>query len=124
MDFCNLSVTARLTRDPEVKDFKSGSVVKFSVAYNYGTGDKKRVSYLDCESWQEKQIEIIQKYLKKGSRVTLNGRLEQDTWEKDGVKNSKHVLKVSDVYFVDTKKEDDGGKKVDTDSVTGSDAPF
>ena len=130
MDFCNLSVTARLTRDPEVKSFKSGTVAKFGVAYNYGVGEKRKVSYLDCESWDEKKVEFIQKYLKKGSRVTLNGRLDQDNWEKDGVKQSKHVLKVDGIYFADSLKTEENaqavksGKKVKDDTETGSDAPF
>lgn len=128
MDFCNLSVTARLTRDPEIKVFGSGSVAKFGVAYNFGYGDKKRVSYLDCESWDEKRIEFIQKFLKKGSRVTLNGRLEQDTWERDGVKQSKHILKIDGVYFADSLKSNDnetGQTKTKKEQTTETeDIPF
>lgn len=121
MDFCNLSLTGRLTRDPEVKVFSGKSVVKFAVAYNYGIGDKRRVSYLDCESWEDKKVEFIQKYLKTGSRVTLNGRLEQDNWEnKEGQKQSKHFMKVSDVYFADSLP-----KKENSEAVSESpDAPF
>lgn len=124
MDFNAFSLTGRLTRDPEVRAFSNGTVVKFAIANNYGIGEKRRVSYFDCESWEPKKIEFVQKYLKTGSRVTLTGRLEQNVWEnKEGQKQSTYLLKVTDVYFADAAPA--GQKKEDTETVSGnSDAPF
>jgi single-strand DNA-binding protein len=88
-----------LTRDPELRFTKSGTpVANFSVASNRSWFDeatrerKEQVTFIDVECWKG-LAENLRDSAKKGTRVTVDGRLEQRTWEtEDGQKRSKHVV--------------------------------
>lgn len=93
-----ITVTGNLTGDPEVKFFDSGTAkASFSIADNrYWTdnGEKKeQVSFYDVHAWRY-LAEDVGRVLSKGARVTITGRLEQQTWnDKDtGDKRSKTVI--------------------------------
>lgn len=97
----------RLTRDPETRSLKSGtSVVSFGLAVNrtytrQETNEKvEETCFLDCEAWG-RQGETIARYMKKGRQIFLEGRLKLDTWEKEGVKNSKIRVVVEGFQFID-----------------------
>lgn len=92
----NVEIVGRCTDDPELRFTTGGkAVVKFSVAENrkIGDGQEDRVSYFECEAW-DKFAENIAATLKKGMRVIVTGRLEQQRWEKDGVNRSKIIVVV------------------------------
>ena len=62
-DLATITMTGRLTRDPETTQANKYSVVKFAIAVN---GFKKEdVSFFDCEAWG-KVSEIVQQYCAKG----------------------------------------------------------
>ncbi len=94
----------RLTRDPEYKQLQNTEVANFSLAvsesYKDKDGNKKEeVSFIDCEVWG-KRAGVINQYTKKGNELQIEGRLRQDTWESDGQKRSKLVVKVDDFNFI------------------------
>ncbi len=98
-------LTGNITRDPELKYVPSGkAVVNFSIAVNMKLKDREETSFINIEAW-EKQAEIVEKYLKKGSEVGVQGRLKQRTWEKDGQKRSV-VEVVAERIHLGRKKED------------------
>lgn len=66
----------RLTKAPEVKVAKSKKITVFSLAINEG----EKTTFVDCETW-EKTAEIAEKYLEKGHRVLIEGKLRIDTYE-------------------------------------------
>ena len=83
-----------LTRDPELRYLPSGQpVTSFSIAmnrvYNSQTGEKKEeVSYVRVVVWA-RLAEICNEYLKKGSPVFVEGRMQSRSWEgQDGTKRS------------------------------------
>lgn len=97
----------RLTRDPESRSLKSGtSVVSFGLAVNrtytrQETNERvEETCFLDCEAWG-RQGETIARYMKKGRQIFLEGRLKLDSWEKDGVKQSKIRVVVEGFQFID-----------------------
>jgi single-strand DNA-binding protein len=114
-----VSLLGNLTRDPELKELKTGNkVVKFSVAVN-GRPYKKNgetvrdVTYLECEAW-EGGAEMINKHFQKGKGIIVHGELRQDRWEtEDGQKRNRHFLRVIDFDFVPGSKRDeqDGGEE-------------
>jgi single-strand DNA-binding protein len=97
-------VYGNLTRDPEMKALPSGmQVCSFSVATNrsYNDRDGKRqeaVEYHNVTSFG-KQAEVIAKYLTKGSPVYVEGRLQTNSWEKDGVKQYRTEIIVDKFEF-------------------------
>lgn len=96
----NVMLMGRLTRDAELKTTNNGkSVTEFSLAVDKGNDG---ASFFDVVAW-EKTAEIINQYTNKGSRVLVQGRLDQQTWEKDGQKRSKVVVIAFDVTLLDSK---------------------
>ena len=72
-------LTGRLTKDPEAR----GSVVNFAIAVD--RHDKNNSTDFPRITVFGKQGENCMKYLKKGSIVGINGRLQTGSYEKDGI---------------------------------------
>lgn len=85
-----------LTRDPEVKYLpKGGPVAEFGLAinrsYTLDNGERREeTTFVDIVMYN-KLAEIVEKYLKKGRSVYVEGRLKLDTWDdkQTGQKRSK-----------------------------------
>jgi len=95
-----------LTRDPELRQTPSGQqVASFAVATNRtwmdGSGERKEaVEYHEIVAWG-KLGELAAQYLAKGRKVMVVGRLQTQSWEKDGVKRQRTEIVASDVNFLD-----------------------
>lgn len=95
-----------LTRDPELRYIPSGQAVcSFSVAVNRTymsqSGEKKEeVSFIRVVVWA-KRAEVCNEYLKKGSPVFIEGRLQSRSWEaQDGTKRSTIEVIAQNVQFL------------------------
>jgi len=103
--FNKVILIGNLTRDPELKSFQSGgSVCNFTLAVNREwknqQGDKqKEVGFFDCKAFG-KTGDLIAQYLEKGRPVLVEGRLTQETWEKDGQKRSAVRVVVERTSFL------------------------
>jgi single-strand DNA-binding protein len=100
-----------LTRDIELKYLPSGSAIaKGAIAtshkYKTQTGEQKdEVCFLDFTVFG-KGGEILNQYVRKGSKVMLEGRLAFEQWQaQDGSNRSRHALIVSEFKFLDTKAD-------------------
>lgn len=60
--------------------------------------------YFDVTLWG-KIAETLKPYLTKGKQIAVTGRLKQDRWEKDGVKNSKVSIVAQDVQLLGGRSE-------------------
>jgi len=99
--------SGRLTRDIELQYTSTGKAIgKGAIAVNRKQGDTEKTLFLDFDVW-EKAAEILTEHTKKGSNLLLKGRLDMDTWEKDGKKGSKIYLVVEDFQFLDKKEKDE-----------------
>jgi single-strand DNA-binding protein len=99
-------VMGNLTRDPELRATPSGQqVASFAVATNRTWMDqsgerKEAVEYHEIVAWG-KLGELAAQYLSKGRKVMVIGRLQTQSWEKDGVKRSRTEIVASDINFLD-----------------------
>lgn len=88
------TISGNLTRDAELRQTASGtSVLNFSVAVNERRPDGNGgwtdyPNYINCIVFG-KRAESLSRFLGKGTKVAVQGRLHQSSWEKDGVKRSK-----------------------------------
>lgn len=79
-------VLGNLTRDPELRQTPSGQAVcSFGIAtnrfYTDSTGQKqKQAEFHNIVAWG-RQAEIVGQYLKKGSSVLVEGRLQTRNWQ-------------------------------------------
>lgn len=87
-----VQLIGNLGGDPEIRSLESGAkVANFSVATSDSwkdktTGEKKeRTEWHRCVVWNEGLVGVIEKYLKKGSKVYVEGELQTRKWEKDGI---------------------------------------
>ncbi|MBW0155769.1 MAG: single-stranded DNA-binding protein [Candidatus Methylopumilus sp.] len=102
----SIVLAGNVVADPESRSTQTGkAIATFRLAVNNPINDKD-VVYIDVDTW-EKQADFVTTYVKKGSAVSVVGRLKQDSWEKDGKKQSKILVVADRVNFV-------GGKKKDT----------
>jgi len=97
-------VYGNLTRDPELKALPSGmNVCSMSIATNrvYNDRDGKRQEATDYHNVVVfgKQAENSAKYLTKGNGVYVEGRLQTQSWEKDGQKQYRTEIVADRVQF-------------------------
>lgn len=116
----------RLCNDPELKQNEKYTQCKFTLAVNR---IKEGTDFINCIAWN-KQAEAISKYLKKGSQVAIEGRIQTGSYEgKNGKVYTTDVI-VQNLNFIGTKeKEDDifkGKSSVKTDEIelAEEDYPF
>ena len=82
----------RLGKDPEVKHLDGGATVaSFSLATSekYTAKNGEKVEFTDWHNivvWN-KLAEIVEKYVKRGMMVYIEGKLKTRSWEKDGQKH-------------------------------------
>lgn len=117
-------IMGNLTRDPELKYLPSGSAVcNFSIAVNdkYKGGDGKmveKVHYFNVAAFG-KTAENCGEYLSKGRKVLIQGKLEQQRWEKDGKNHSAVKINTMIVNFLDGKGGNKGGSRPSDDEEVG-----
>jgi single-strand DNA-binding protein len=106
-DLNKVTILGRLGGDPELRHTQAGrQVANFSCAtnnrYTNAAGDK-----VDDVSWHRvvvwgKVADVAAKYLKKGSRVYLEGRLQYRKWtDNEGVDRQACEVVAEDLIFLD-----------------------
>lgn len=86
MDLNKVMIIGRLTRDPEIRTTPNGAnVAAFSVATGFTWTDqsgqkKEQTEFHNVVAWR-KLADIIGQYLKKGSQVYIEGRLQTRSWD-------------------------------------------
>lgn len=109
MNLNKAMVIGNLTRDPELRNTPSGqSVVSFAVATNLVWTDQsgqqqKKTEFHNIIAWR-KLAEICAKYLHKGSKVFIEGRLQTTDWTgQDGVKRYRTEIVTENMIMLDGK---------------------
>lgn len=107
MNLNKAMIIGNLTRDPEVRTTPQGaSVSSFSVAtnmvWNDANGQKQeKVEYHNVVAWR-KLADICAQYLRKGSKVYIEGRLQTRDWEgQDGVKRYRTEIVADNMIMLD-----------------------
>ncbi len=101
-----------LGKDPEIQTFEGGkSLAKFSIAttetYKDKTGARQeKTEWHNIVLWGV-QAEIAQKYLRKGSLVYLEGKINTREYEKDGTK--KYFTEIVGESFTMLDRKEGGG---------------
>jgi single-strand DNA-binding protein len=120
--FHTLIIVGNVGRDPEMRYTPSGqAVTSFSVASNrkYTSSNGEQVNetiWFRVSAWG-KQAEVCNQFLKKGSRVLIEGRLTPDRatggprlWQKqDGTSAASFEVTAQTVRFLTTRAESEGG---------------
>lgn len=108
MDLNKAMVIGNVARDPELRTTPSGqNVASFAVATNLVWNDssgqqQKKTEFHNIVAWR-KLADICSQYLKKGSKVYLEGRLQTNEWtgQQDGVKRYKTEIVAENLIMLD-----------------------
>lgn len=99
----------RLTRDPEVRYSQNDSnmaTARFSLAVDRRykkQGDETTADFFNCTAFG-KQGEFVEKYLKKGTKVVVTGRIQNDNYtNKEGQKVYSVQIMVEEIEFAESK---------------------
>ena len=108
----------RLTAKPELKQTANGiATTRFNLAVNR-TYDNTQTDFIPVQVWR-KQAENICRYLDKGNRVSIEGRIQVDSYtDKEGNKRNLTYVVADNVEFIESKPKDT--KQVDIYSEFGA----
>jgi single-strand DNA-binding protein len=110
-------LVGNLTRDVEVRYSQGGAAIgKVGIATSHKwksqTGEQKEeVMFVDL-TFFGRVAEIANQYLRKGSKVLIDGRLVLEQWTaQDGTKRSKHSVTVESMKMLDNKGDNPAGNQ-------------
>ncbi|MGB0542185.1 MAG: single-stranded DNA-binding protein [Longimicrobiales bacterium] len=108
-----ISLIGNVGRDPDIQQTKNGTkVAHFSVATNRrvqaGSDGEERTDWHRLTLWN-KQAQFAEDYIRTGDRIYIDGRLEYDSYERDGVVIPTTEIIVREVVMLNSKgtMEDD-----------------
>lgn len=109
-------ISGNLAKDIEVRIINVGDnnfpVASVTVANEVGYGDKKKVSYFNCNFTGEKRIEALEKYLVKGCKVIVSGSMIIENWKDDQEEyHTRPYIKVDDIEIARFKEEKEEPKE-------------
>ena len=105
MSINRVTISGNLTRDAELRQTASGmAVLGFSVAVNDRVKGEDgqwtdRPNFIDCTMFG-KHADAVSRFLSKGSKVAIEGKLRWSQWERDGQKRSKIEVIVDEIEFM------------------------
>ncbi len=109
MNLNKAMIIGNLTRDPELRNTPTGqTVASFAVATNFVWTDQsgqqqKKTEFHNVIAWR-KLAEICAKYLHKGSKVFIEGRLQTTDWTgQDGIKRYRTEIVTENMIMLDAK---------------------
>ena len=108
-----VTLTGNLTRDPENREVGGTTVGSLRLAVNASRKNQSgewedRPNYFDVTVWGPLAVNCG-KYLAKGSKVAVDGRLEWQEWEKDGQKRQAVKVVAQTVEFLSSSQGDQTG---------------
>lgn len=111
MSINRVVISGNLTRDPELRATASGMpVLGFGVAVNdrrrnQQTGEwEDYPNFIDCTMFGAR-AQSVSRFLSKGSKVAIEGKLRWSQWERDGQKRSKIEVIVDDIEFMSSRND-------------------
>ena len=124
MSINRVNISGNLTRDPELRMTSGGTqVLSFGVAVNDRrrnpqTGEwEDRPNFVDCTMFGAR-AEEVSRYLSKGSKVAIEGKLRYSSWERDGQRRSKLEVIVDEIEFM-SRGQQQGGYAPDSGASYG-----
>lgn len=112
MGLNNISIKGNIGKDIELKDVNGKSLATFSIAVNRFD---KTTAWFNIEAWG-KTAENIHTFFHKGDSIIINGRLDYNEVEKDGIKKQYYKIIANEFDFCNGKKSESNDKNI-TDSV-------
>lgn len=95
---------------PTIKHLTNTSVANFSIATNYKYTNKNTGEIVTETTWHKlevygkKAVDFVEKYVKKGDEIAVEGRIKNDSFEDaDGVKRYYSAIIVDEILLLGKK---------------------
>ncbi len=125
MSINRVIISGNLTRDPELRQTAGGlPILGFGVAVNdrrrnQQTGEWEDFpNFVDCTMFGTRAQSVSQ-FLRKGSKVAIEGKLRWSQWERDGQKRSKIEVVIDEIEFMSSRNAGQGSGGFQGDSFQG-----
>jgi single-strand DNA-binding protein len=103
---CKVILIGNVVRDPAIKETATKKkVATFSVAVNR---NKDEADFHNVVAW-EQLATVVESYVQKGKKVYIEGRLQNRTYEKDGVKRYMTEIVATEMVLLGGKPADASG---------------
>ena len=108
-------LVGNLGRDPETRYAQNGTAVtRFSVATSESWRDRTSGEQQERTEWHNvvcfaRLAEIAGEYLRKGSKVYIEGQLRTSSWEADGQKKYRTEVNAREMQMLDSRSSMDAG---------------
>lgn len=105
----HVALSGRLTKAPELRDAGDAKVASFVIATNEGKAKngKELTQFIPCEAWG-RDAENIAQYFGQGSPILIpDGRIIVDSWEKDGERRYKTLVRINRWEFPQSRPQTD-----------------
>lgn len=115
MSINRVNISGNLTRDSELRATAGGvQVLRFGVAVNDRRRNPESGEWEDYPNFVEcvmfgARAEAVGRYLLKGTKVAIEGKLRYSSWEKDGQRRSKLEVIVDEVEFMSRGQQGEAG---------------
>ena len=120
----HITIMGRLTRDPELRMTQSQTqVASFTLAVDRDFGGRdgaeRQTDFIDCVAWRQ-TAEFVSKYFTKGRMIVVEGSLQSRKWQdKNGQNRVSWEVQANNVYFGDSKRDNQGGSDYTAPSYGG-----
>jgi single-strand DNA-binding protein len=109
-------ILGNVGKDPDVRSTQSGSqVVNLSIATSETWTDKNTGQKKEATEWHRvvffgKLADIVAQYVKKGSKLYIEGQIKTRSWEQDGQKRYVTEIVGKEMQFLDSRSETGNGQ--------------
>lgn len=98
-----------MTADPELRHTQAGKAVvsyRLAVDRQFKSDGQPEADFINCVAWG-KTGEFAGKYLHRGTKIAIEGRIQTGSYEKDGVKHYTTDIIVDRHEFCESKRSSD-----------------
>mgnify|MGYP004443971925 CR=1 FL=1 len=95
----------RLTRDPDIRYSGELAIARFTLAVErrFAKENEAKADFISCVAFG-KTAQFIEKYVAKGTKIVVDGRIQTGSYEKDGQKVYTTEIVVESTEFAESKK--------------------
>ena len=130
MSINRVNISGNITRDPDMRATSGGTqVMSFGIAVNDRRRNPKTgewedyPNFIDCTMFGTR-AEFVSRFLSKGVKVAIEGKLRYSSWERDGQRRSKLEVIVDDIEFLSQKHQNEQTTNAHAIDAYNEDVPF
>ena len=97
-----VQLIGRVGKDPEIKNLGESKVAKFSLAISEKYKGEQKTEWQNIVIWN-KLADVVQRFVKKGDLLYLEGKIQTRSWDQDGVKRYATEIVVYSMQMLGSK---------------------